>query len=57
MRYYEKDELYDLEQDPDEMHNEIDNPVYAEQIEKMKMQLLNWYQETTDWIPNRKDVR
>lgn len=57
MRYYEKDELYDLEEDPDEMHNEIDNPVYAEQIEKMKMQLLNWYQETADWIPNRKDVR
>ena len=57
MRYYEKDELYDLEKDPAEMHNEIENPVYAEQIAKMKMQLLQWYQETADWIPNRKDIR
>ena len=43
MRYYEKEELYDLEKDPDEMHSEIDNSACAEQIEQMKMQLLHWY--------------
>lgn len=57
MRLYEKDTLYDLDKDPHEMHNEIDNPVYAEQLNQMKLRMLTWYQETADWIPNRKDPR
>lgn len=56
-RLYEKDELYDLDKDPDEMVNRIDDPEYAEDIRKMQERMLSWYQETADWVPNRKDVR
>lgn len=57
MRLYEKDTLYDLRQDPDELVNVIDHPDYQIEILKMKLRLLKWYQETTDWIPDRKDPR
>ncbi len=57
MRLYEKDELYDLDNDPDEQINEIDNPKYASTIVKMQSAILKWYQETADWVPNRKDKR
>ena len=57
MRLYEKDELYDLDKDPDEQVNEIDNPEYASTIIKMQSAILKWYQETADWVPNRKDKR
>ncbi len=57
MRLYEKDELYDLDKDPYELENRIDNPAYAETAEVMKMRLLRWYMETADWVPNRKDRR
>lgn len=56
-RLYERDELYDLKKDPDEMVNEIDNPEYADAILRMKMRMLEWYQETADFVPNRKDLR
>ncbi len=56
-RLYERDELYDLEKDPAEMVNEIDNPAYKEDVLKMKLRMLEWYQETTDFVPNRKDLR
>jgi len=56
-RLYEKDELYDLDKDPAELVNEIDNPAYAEKIKVMQDRMLTWYQETADWVPNRKDVR
>ena len=56
-RYEEKDELYDLDLDPNEMVNRIDDPAYTDIIEKMKLRMLEWYQETADWIPNRKDMR
>ena len=57
MREYEKDELYDLDKDPDEQINEIDNPEYKEKLMEMKDYLLHWYQATVDYVPNRKDVR
>ncbi len=56
-RLYERDELYDMKKDPAEMINEIDNPEYADAVLKMKMRMLEWYQETTDFVPNRKDLR
>lgn len=56
-RLYERDELYDLKKDPAELNNEIDNPTYADDILKMKLRMLEWYQETADFVPNRKDVR
>ena len=57
MRLYEKDELYDLSEDPDEQVNEIDNPVYAASVTHMQKRILRWYQETADWVPDRKDKR
>lgn len=57
MRLYESDEFYDLEQDPMELHNAIEAPQYKEQIQTMKCRLLQWYMETTDFVPNRKDKR
>ena len=57
MRLYERDTLYDLELDPHEQVNRIDDPAYAERVAAMRDRLLTWYQETADWVPNRKDVR
>ena len=57
MRLYEEDELYDLEKDPKELHNIIEDPSYAEDVQKMKNRMLTWYMETADIVPNRKDPR
>lgn len=57
MRLYEKDEFYDLDQDPMELHNAIEDPQYEAQIKDMKLRLLTWYMETTDYVPNRRDKR
>lgn len=57
MRLYEKDELYDLDKDPKELVNRIDEPEYQDQVQMMKNRLLTWYMETADIVPNRKDVR
>ena len=57
MRLYEKDELYDLEKDPDELNNIIDDASYADEVAKMKNRMLLWYMETADIVPNRKDPR
>ncbi len=57
MRLYEEDELYDLEKDPDELHNIIHDENYAFILSQMKQKMLTWYMETTDIVPNRKDPR
>ncbi len=57
MRLYEKDEFYDLEKDPLELHNAIDLPEYQDQIQNMRMRLLRFYMETGDVVPDRKDPR
>ena len=56
-RLYEKDEFYNLENDPLELCNEIDNPQYQSIIIEMKMRMLTWFVETGDIVPNRKDPR
>lgn len=56
-RLYEKDELYDLSNDPEEINNVIDSPVYQDDVIKMKERMLRWYQETADWVPDRRDER
>lgn len=56
-RLYEKDELYDLEKDPYELNNVIDEDIYALDILKMKDRMLTFYQETGDIVPNRRDKR
>lgn len=56
-RLYEKDELYNLDEDPLELRNLIDIPEYQNQLIKMKDRMLTFYQETGDIVPNRRDLR
>ena len=53
----ERDELYDLEDDPQEVHNRIDDPAVAEVLLQMKERLLTFYLETADVVPHQKDKR
>ena len=57
MRMHGQDELYDLDLDPLETVNRIDDPSYGEPLLKMKLRMLEWYQQTADWIPSRKEIR
>jgi arylsulfatase A-like enzyme len=43
-----KEELYDLRSDPQELHNLIDDPAYAEVQADLRSQLLYWYLDTSD---------
>lgn len=56
-RLYEKDEFYNLELDPKELHNAIDEEQYQNDIMKMKLRILDWFVATGDILPNRKDPR
>ncbi len=56
-RLYEPDELYDLKKDPEERVNEADNPAYESILAEMRMQLLDFYQDTCDVVPFEKDSR
>ena len=42
------DELYDIETDPAELHNRIDDPDYADILADMKGRLLGWNDATGD---------
>lgn len=57
MRLYEKDELYNLENDPFELNNLIDDDRYRDVCRDMKERLLYHYMETADFVPNRRDKR
>lgn len=56
-RLYEKDELYDLEQDPRELDNRIDDPGYASILNRLKDRINTWYMETCDIVPYETDRR
>jgi arylsulfatase A-like enzyme len=56
-RLYETDEFYDLEKDPYELHNLIDNTEYKEEILTMKEEMLGWFQGTCDVVPFKPDNR
>lgn len=56
-RLYEQDEFYDLKRDPEERHNQIENPEYREVILDLKERLLQFYQDTCDVVPFQKDAR
>jgi len=56
-RLYEKDELYDLMADPLELHNQIDNPDFAEVLQQLKERLLTFYLETSDVVRCQPDQR
>ncbi len=57
MRQDDSDEFYDLEKDPGERKNEIDNPEYASVIRRMEREMLRWYQGTCDVVPLDFDAR
>lgn len=56
-RLYEEDELYDLEEDPTELHNRIGEPEQKDRVNAMKLRILDWMIETGDIVPDRKDIR
>ena len=43
-----KDELYDLQADPAELNNLIDDPEHARALRGMKGRLIGWNDETND---------
>ncbi len=56
-RLYEKDELYDLALDPQELVNRIEDPAYVPILLELKERMLTFYQETADvvpWIPDQR---
>jgi len=56
-RLYEQDELYDLQTDPQELHNRVDDPALAMIRADLVEKLLTFYQETADAVPYEPDVR
>ncbi len=56
-RLYEPDQFFDLEKDPKETHNAINDINYKEVILDLKMKLLSWYQATCDIVPFEYDSR
>ena len=56
-RVYEKDELYDLANDPGETVNRIDDRALQPVLSVLKERLLRFYVETTDVVPFKGDER
>jgi arylsulfatase A-like enzyme len=56
-RLQERDELYDLEADPGELHNRIDDPTLTGELAQLKERLLTFYLETADVVPHDTDRR
>ena len=56
-RLYERDELYDLRNDPQETQNLIDDSDYAEVLNQLKERMLTWYMRTADVVPFETDRR
>ncbi|MBN1764128.1 MAG: sulfatase [Sedimentisphaerales bacterium] len=51
------DELYDLQNDPQEMHNLINNPEYKNLIESLNQRMFDWLEKTGGMlIPLRRDT-
>lgn len=56
-RLLEKDELYDLERDPAETRNLIDDPAYVEDARELRDRTLTFFMETGDVVPWEADKR
>lgn len=56
-RLYEHDELYDLEVDPGETKNVIDDASVSGVVVDLKERMLDWYQRTCDVVPYDLDRR
>ena len=57
MRQDDTDEFYDLEKDPGERTNRINEAEYAADIRRLERELLRWYQGTCDIVPLDFDKR
>lgn len=56
-RLYETDELYDLQADPHELDNRINDPDLQAVLSTLKERLLTFYLDTSDVVPTRIDQR
>lgn len=52
-----RDELYDLQLDPRETTNRIDEPAYAGAVTELRLKMLKWLQATADVAPFAYDQR
>lgn len=52
-----RDELYDLQSDPAETTNRIDDPALEEEKRTLQLELLKWLQRTADVVPRDFDNR
>ena len=50
-------ELYDLKQDPRELHNLYGSRAYAAQRDQLHRRMLDWYVRTADVAPKKHDPR
>jgi arylsulfatase A-like enzyme len=50
-------ELYDLEDDPEELYNRHGDPAYADLQRDLEQRLLNWLLQTSDVTPLQTDPR
>ncbi len=54
---WETDELYDMQNDPDEMHNLIDRPEHRTLVADLRKRLYDWLEKTDGMqIPLRREV-
>ncbi len=49
-----EEELYDLEKDPNEVNNLVNNPTYENTLFVLRQKLLDWMKETNDPLLNGK---
>ncbi len=56
-RLYEQDELYDMNLDPAEQVNRINDPSYQEVVRSLRERLLTFYLETSDVVPHELHQR
>ena len=52
-----RDELYDMQLDPNETTNRIDDPALAPVVARMQRETLKWLQATDDIVPFAQDQR
>lgn len=52
-----QDEFYDLLNDPCETKNLIDEPEYSDEIYKLQIAMMKWYQASCDVVPFEYDMR
>jgi len=56
-RLYDTDELYNLGNDPDEVHNLIEDPSLSDVRDGLVAAMATWFVETGDQVPWRWDLR